>query len=258
MLKFCSKIIFACAIVINVAWATPATTDVVIDMDGVLLDHWDPSQKPGPQDDIITVTFLLEGYPRTESYRVATNAGAFIESFLLDPKMRVSIFSAGVETRNVAVLKLIRLPSGKSAFEALNGRIFSAHNLDNNKKNLTKIIPGGVISRTFLIDDNVRYVPESQEKNHILVRDPESARNRDDGLRLTRVMGIIQKIFAASEGLPLLDVAYQFQWGEDRTYKTELIESDKVRLAGEIKFNFVKSLTRELKQCRVLLGKSYE
>lgn len=147
-----------------------AKIDFVLDIDGVLIDDWSGG-KPGIHDIVVTAVGL--------NYRLADGVGAFLQSLSDIPNARISIFSSNLEDRNLEVLKKIFLPDGRSAFQLVEGRIFSRANLYKDPeshrlvKDLNLVSPDIDLNNAILIDDQEGYASNSQKRNLLRVRNSQ-------------------------------------------------------------------------------------
>ncbi len=139
------------------------THHIVFDLDWTLVYPLEKAPShPGPLD------VMVEG----KWYRVADGAGELLESLSLQPNLQLHFFSGGKKSRNLALLKKILTPSGKSAFE-LATKILHYDDLtdfdpkaekfsDRWKKDLRKI--DSDLDRVLLVDDIENFSIPGQEK----------------------------------------------------------------------------------------------
>jgi len=139
------------------------THHVVFDLDWTLVYPLkNTPSNPGPLE------VLVEG----KWYRIADGAGELLESLSQQPNLQLHFFSGGKKSRNLALLKKIQAPSGKSAFE-LASKILSQDDLtdfdpkaekfsDRWKKDLRKI--DSDLDRVILVDDIENFSLPGQEK----------------------------------------------------------------------------------------------
>ncbi|MEK2690822.1 hypothetical protein AAAA73_17155 [Bdellovibrio sp. GT3] len=140
------------------AWAAPI--DVVLDIDWTTFYTIKPEDKNQMDPKAIQIA--------GKTYRPTEHLGEVLEKLLALPDIRISFFSGGETTRNEALLKAFKLPSGRSAFD-ISYKVLSKHDLtvvsedqslgfaDRYKKNLEGILPGATMERTILIDDQIKF-----------------------------------------------------------------------------------------------------
>ncbi|WP_413578139.1 hypothetical protein ACLVWU_06310 [Bdellovibrio sp. HCB290] len=154
---FVGLLLLICA---QVGSASAAPIDVVFDIDWTTFYTIDPDNKNQMDNKAITVEH--------KTYRPTDHLGEVLERLLQYPDVRISFFSGGGQSRNEALLKAFKLPSGRSAFD-ISYKVLSKDNLievstdqslgfaDRYKKNLAGVLPGAHVDRTILIDDQVKF-----------------------------------------------------------------------------------------------------
>lgn len=142
-----------------------AELHVVFDIDWTLV--YPLEQAPKPPD---SLAVKIGG----KWYRYSDRAGELIEHLHKRGDVKVSFFSGGEKTRNLELLKKLKLPSGKSADEIAH-KILNADDMtrvsnddtlkfsERFKKDLRKISPD--LDRVVLLDDVKNFVLPGQEKN---------------------------------------------------------------------------------------------
>ncbi|HEX7672907.1 MAG TPA: hypothetical protein VF412_01980 [Bdellovibrio sp.] len=134
--------------------------DIIFDIDWTTFYTINPTDPNQADSNIIWV----EG----KAYRPTEHLGEVLESLLQHPEVRVSFFSGGERSRNEALLKAFRLPSGRSAFD-VSYRVFSKEDLSvvstdatmpfskRYKKSLEGLLPNATPERAVLIDDQPEF-----------------------------------------------------------------------------------------------------
>lgn len=179
--------------------------DVVFDLDQTLatLIHEEPSgdwlaRSPNSSDGLVTINYQDDS-PQTSKYRVYEGVPELLQKLKeLQSKgiVRVSFFSGGKRSRNMALLEAIKLPDGTSARELAMPsdsptRIFNGEHLvrtnapeknwfrDKYKKDLTLI--NSELDDVIIIDDIKDFVPEEQKRNVLWIDDsfPYPERSRE-------------------------------------------------------------------------------
>ena len=184
--------------------------DIFIDIDGVLLK--DPSlfsSETRAKETVIS--YVHEGI--SEFYPVVSGAGEFLESLARIPDVRLSIFSTGIEARNIAVLKALTLSDGRSAYDLFQGRIFSRENAKlikgERKKDLKGVSPDIDLERAILIDDSQYIVPNEQARNLLWVKGAEF---NPKSLAVTRAILEDAMTMAKDRGVSPVAALKSIQW----------------------------------------------
>lgn len=136
---------------------------LVFDLDWTLVYPLENSPKqPGPLD------VLVEG----KWYRIADSTGDVLESLSQLPNVKIHFFSGGKKSRNLELLKKIRLPSGKTALDIAQQTLHyddltevdpkAKKFSDRWKKDLSKVHSD--LERVLLIDDIENFSMPGQEK----------------------------------------------------------------------------------------------
>jgi hypothetical protein len=144
-------------------------TDVVFDLDEVLIFKVS-SSKPAP------LNAQLVNFEGT-SYWIGHGVPEMLEHLSRNPDIRISFFSSALTERNVEVLKQIRLPSGRSAYdlskihnqEGREPRVFSKSDTEVVdsliKKDLRKVAADIDLNRSILVDDQDGFALADQKRN---------------------------------------------------------------------------------------------
>jgi hypothetical protein len=173
------------------AFADHPTLYFAVDIDRTLVDHFQEGRDSTPPLEITykrsaknTQTHETVTARVSEKYRLVEGCIEFLQALSQIPNAKIAFVSTGIDARNLALLRKIRLPNphgrSRSAFEIANGGIFSRESLENDhqdrsqavpqppSKDLSKIFgPGEHLKNAILIDDNLDYVVPGQEKNFL-------------------------------------------------------------------------------------------
>lgn len=185
-------------------------------------------------------------------YQVVHGAKELIYILARMPQVRLSFLSRGPQCRNKRLLEKMILQDGRSAFETVEGRVYSREDIkpqNNYEKDLTQFVNAQDLPNAILVDDHLEGVPLGQKKNVLWVPQPKempaddfghkdqvsipfvirrwtkysiqadglqsqtSARCLKDSNRIIRVMGLLIKAMGAvKEGQSLVDVLSTLQW----------------------------------------------
>jgi hypothetical protein len=143
------------------------TVDIVFDLDWTLVYPLSESSTADP-----TKVIWAQGKP----YRVTDWTSEVLGKLARKKELRISFFSGGQAARNFEILKQIKLPDGRSAFEIaykmLHFEDLMEVSTDQNlpfdqkyKKSLTKINPD--LTRLIMVDDSYEFVPFDQKRNEL-------------------------------------------------------------------------------------------